>query len=131
MGLTLTRQTSIKLEHPYSSPTESLTLNNPILESSYAQNVKHINRVTRGLRRKVFKDADWPHWMKLFVICQNATLTKLYQYQNFIAITAGEELKYTDQDNLVYRVILFPGEETRQYTSCGWVIKFELEGTRV
>jgi hypothetical protein len=131
MALTLTRQSSITLQYPYLSPTSTLTLKNPILESTYSQYVKHLYKKTRGLTPKMYRDNQWPEFIKLFVITQGATVSHVNTYHNLILATAGKELKYTDQDGLIYKVFLFPGEVTQQYRSCGYVIKFELEGERV
>lgn len=131
MTLTLTRQTEITLEHPYTSPTTTLTLKNPTFESTYSQHVKRIYRKTRGLTRKQYRDSNWPHWIKMFITCQNMTLGQIGTYRSFIQTSLGEEIKYTDQDNLVFRVIMFPGDETLQMRGCGYVVTFELEGVRV
>lgn len=118
----------ITLSYPYTSPTVTVTLPNPLFENSEVLNQKRIVRRTRGLTSKIFRDPLWDEHTTLYYICQACTLTQRNDFLTFVTASYSKEVKLIDYEVRTWKGILIPAEITEQHRSCGYVIQFELQG---
>lgn len=97
---------TILLQYPYDSPTLTLELKNPIPGDHDLSEWSRIQRHTRGLGLKLYRDDDWPKSRTFNISFQALTQTDRDNILSFIRQTAGHELKYTDYLSEVHKVIM-------------------------
>jgi len=111
------------------SSTDSLDLPRPMFSVRHSLRLNLINRQTRGLDRKIFRDSSWPEHEILNVIHEACTETQKNDFFTFIENHYGEQITLTDYEGRSYLGIITPGEITQTRRGCGYDISYEFEGT--
>ncbi len=128
---TISRQTTITLAHPWTTPTNTITMRVPELGNKNIVEVQRINRKTRGGTLIVWSDPQWPKNEKLVIEIKAMTEAKATELKVFIALTLGQEFGYTDWENNTYKVVLLnPDTAIQRDGTCKVSANLEFEVTR-
>lgn len=127
--VTLVNRDTILLEYPYNSPTLTLELKNPILGDHDVAEYSRIQRHTRGLGLKLYRDPTWPKSRTFNISFQGLSSTDRNAILAFIRQTAGLELKYTDYYSQVHKVIMLQPKTpiTQTGQGCQYTWKTDLQ----
>ncbi len=127
--VTLVARDTILLECPYDTPTITLELKNPILGDHDVAEYSRIQRHTRGLGLKLYRDDTWPKSRTFNMSFQALSAIDRDNILDFIRQTAGLELKYTDYLSQVHKVIMLVPKTpiTQTGRGCQYTWKTDLQ----
>lgn len=104
----------ITFQHPYTSPTLTIELRNPDLSNSLlVENRVQVRRTMEGVLRSYIRT---PVTHRLLLTLSEISKPKVQELINFLIASAGDEIKYTDYESVVWR---------------GWLLTDPLEFTTV
>ena len=127
----VSRQSIITLSHPWTEPTNSITLRVPELGNKNIIEVQRINRKTRGGTLIVWSDPQWPRNEKMVVDIKALTESKATDLLAFISLTLGKEFGYTDWENNTHKAVLLnPSTAITRGGTCKLSASLEFEITR-
>ena len=130
-SFTISRQNTITLAHPWTNPSNTITLRVPELGNKNVVELQRINRKTRGGTLIVWSDPQWPKNEKLMVEIKAMIEAKVAELVVFIALTLGQEFGYTDWENNTYKVVLLnPDTAIQRDGTCKLSANLEFEVTR-
>ena len=92
---------SITFQYPYATPILTLTLRNPELGDSEGLDIKTQFQIT--MNGDVHSHRRTPENKKLLMTFRNITKSLTLDLRNFIKISSGSEIKYTDYNSVIWR----------------------------
>jgi len=92
---------SITFQHPYTTPTLTLTLRNPELGDSEGLDIKTQFQIT--MDGSVYSHRRTPENKTLVLAFKNITKAIAAELFDFVLASAGEEVKYTDYHAVIWR----------------------------
>jgi len=92
---------AVTFQHPYAAPTETLNLRNPNLGNSEQTEIR--TQFRRAMDGDIHSYRRTAATKKLLLIFAEISKPNLQEVFDFIALSAGDEIKYTDHDAVVWR----------------------------
>ena len=92
---------SITFQHPYATPTLTLTLRNPELGDSLGLDIKTQFQI--AMNGDIYSHRRTPANKALMLSFKNVTKAIVAELFTFIIASAGDEVKYTDYAAVVWR----------------------------
>lgn len=103
---TVSLQAHTKLEYPYTSPTTTVLLPNPLFGNSDRISQTRIYTETQDGTLILSRDGIWPKDNELAQTFSEVTSAQKVALQAFIALTLGKEFKLTDYVGQVFKAII-------------------------
>ncbi len=130
-SFTISRQSTIMLAYPWTSPSNTITLRVPELGNRNIVELQRINRKTRGGTLIVWSESQWPKNERMLVEIKAMTEAKATELLTFIALTLGQEFGYTDWENNTHKVVLLnPDTAIQRDGICKMSASLDFEVTR-
>lgn len=126
----------ISFQHPYASPTLTINIRNPNLgDSLLVENRTQVRRAMNGDLRSFTRT---PVTRRILLTFEELSKAKVQELIDFLTTAAGDEIKYTDYDSVVWRgwIITDPAEFSTQGSKGGTCVEvstitLEFKGSKV
>lgn len=126
----------ISFQHPYASPTLTINIRNPNLgDSLLVENRTQVRRAMNGDLRSFTRT---PVTRRILLTFEELNKAKVQELIDFLTTAAGDEIKYTDYDSVVWRgwIITDPAEFSTQGSKGGTCVEvstitLEFKGSKV
>lgn len=131
---TLIPQNYIRLTWPYSGPTLTVDMRNPLFNNVEQLEFRRINRRVRGGTLQIYRDDIWPEAERLIYKFNYLTEAKIDEYMHFLDQSLGQEVGLLDFEGRQWRgIILTPAALTKDENGrgCKYSTSFEFEGAVV
>ena len=92
---------SITFQYPYATPTLTLTLRNPELGDSEGLDIKIRFQIT--MNGEIYSHRRTPENKRLILTFRSVTKALVLELRDFIKLSSGEEIKYTDYNAVIWR----------------------------
>ena len=95
-SIAVTKNSTVTLSHPTSSPTSSVTIRAPEFGDVQRLNFDRVNRESRGGTLQIFSDPDWPKQEILVLQFTALKESEAQEVMTFFNDTLGLEVKFVD-----------------------------------
>ena len=122
---------TITLKYPVTSPTHTITLQNPNFGNEDKLSFTRIDRPTRGGDRKIFSDADWAQWERLTFTSNgnNETCESTFDaVLSFLNASLAKEIELTDWEGREWTGVIVAPETDISRTQTGYSLQLVFEG---
>ncbi|MHA2218508.1 MAG: hypothetical protein ACXACY_21490 [Candidatus Hodarchaeales archaeon] len=128
-SLTVTKESSITLSYPTTSPTTTVTIRAPEYGERHRLSFDRINRESRGGELQIFSDPDWPKLEILVASFTGLTEAEAQSVLDFFQTTLGLEVKLVDWYGKTWHGVVVTPEAQLIRARRGIVdLSFEFEG---
>ena len=111
----LTARATTVFTYPYVAPTSTVALRNPEFNNREGLRFQRINKQTRGGKRIIFRDPNWPQEIRIKMKFEYLTIEQRRSLLQFLEDSVGQEIGLLDHESRQWRgVILTPSSHVTE-----------------
>jgi len=118
---------TVEFTYPPTSPTNTLTLDDPDFGNNDTLNFTRIDRETRGGDRKIFSDGKWASWERLEMTVSDLCEVDADDIITFLNVSLGKTVRLTDWEGRTWEGVIVEPETDLVKGRGGWRLDLVFE----
>ena len=134
---TLVTRSTTRLTYPYSAPTTTLDLRNPLFKNKLKCSYQRVNQQLRNGQKVIWRHPNWPKEKRITLKFDSLSVEQRVGLLDFLEESLGKEIGYLDYESRQWRgIVLTPNTQLteKRYggpNQAGHAVTLEFQGELV